>query len=142
MRVCVCILSCLTVCYNDTREKLRPFVFPARSFSVNMIHRNQEQNILLFVLAAQKTLLLSDEAAHFLCWQRCRSPSSDPPPTAPQQSLPVCSAVYLFFLSKDVCGFRSSGQSLVLLLRAADLCGTRAPTEEILKRGRPIGCQQ
>lgn len=37
-------------------------------------------------------------------------------------SLPICSTIYLFFLSEDVCGFCNSGQSLVLPLCTPDLC--------------------
>lgn len=46
---------------------------------------------------------------------------------------PLCQSAQLFtffFLSKDVCGFRNSGQGSLLPLCTADLCGTRGPTEK------------
>lgn len=85
-----------------------------------MISPNQEQKIFLFIFLTQESSVFLP--SHLVAQQLNFDVGTvDPFLSANLLNLKI----YLFFLSKDVCGFRNSGQSLALPLCTPDLCGTR-----------------
>lgn len=95
---CMCVYTQLSGCLLQRHQgKTAAICFScAELFCKYDSSESRTEHPFLFVLAAQKTLLLSDEAAHFVCWQRCRSPSTTPHPP-PHNSL--CQSAQLFTFS-------------------------------------------